>query len=830
MNKRGGHYWISLLVFVCVFLGNKIYTKKIKDYCEDMFEIGLESKLGKYLKENLDKIAGGNEKERKEAISLLTKLVSKKRIGRCSRVFPENLRIFINDYIASLGEGPKSERAAKRIQEAVADKITCMLTRRELNRRIEWKIPLSVCGIPTCQLPLEHLAISFEGERRILLYQFLEIYWGAYYGKGVNKFIKQQIVKEWERKICGEMKGMAEKIAQQKEIDSRAVVNEEEYTDFVTNYIIGYFGNEVIRKGGKEAVIKILETASKETLPCSERGQLLDFLHTAFLKTSEVFTDTPDLKAKLVETFGKLTKARCYATPYALVDSLTALKLYSDKDIMDIFVNKILDNLKVVEKDSKLRELKFLKEYLASGFLSLSNEVYKIKNLRKVMKFFVDEFTAPSNASEYDYREQLVKMLYAFSNYKVSGFYKYLFKNSSILFNEFSNRQKILRIKGIPTYKYNSETVPYSSYNADSTNYLQTLFEIGAMYNLENFRNFVKANAKSLVGEFEDVRQEEIEKKYIILLLAWYIHSEDGFTKYLAEKIINGITADYHTKIFAFKNLLYTLPRDKVLNYTKQFSDCLAFLINAFLGEKSLLQKIDNIQNCDKLILNTDAVKELLKIAVDINWIKNVKNNKETCRNILNLNFSAAKEFVEYSTCAVTGHLPISTSIGHPRSALFGIECREQTMQTFEGKQGKGCSCNSTSFVSALVYLMLNNLKNPTFYKKLDDNTKQTRYAGTVEQILRRIALENNATLDIRALKKSKFKYIANTFSSFSLLESSQTNKSQQSYKVLLLKISERFFITYIFEKRKWGNVLKVLPFESAASWWTLYLHDLLSD
>ncbi|MFN7181880.1 MAG: hypothetical protein ACK4NF_04275 [Planctomycetota bacterium] len=794
---RRGYYYITTYLYLFTSI---VIFGEFDDFCNNIYEnfiINSQKPQDKYLREKLDNIAKGGEAKKGEAVKKLVNLVKKRRTGKCSLNFLESLSTYINDYLATIENEEGSKVAIAKIRESIADKIECLLVRSELNLRVKVKLPKIVCELPSCYATLSRIEAAFAGSKNLLLVTFLEQFWGSYYTE------KQEIQMLWEKDICGVINENIETMKNNEGIsEQQPLIEKEEFKSFVYQYLIQFFGNKLLPKCGNPCVDKVINTVSKKTLDCEDRALLLELTTTSLTKTTKSLP--PEIEEKLFETFGTLVKDECYAIQKALPDIFFGLELFSNEKIFDIVVAKILKRIKSNSFDAR-----YLKQTIVSGFINVSHKIYNIKKFNELLSFLEEEF---EKVEDYEYKEILLRALFAFNDYK------YLLKNRNKLFNEFNSRCKNLNVKGIP------------SLYADKFNYTTRLLQIGTIYGINLFKEFVDKNAKNSVQELINGQLLEKDKHYLLLLFSLFGNTEKNFVdNYLIESL-KGVTmvSPFLVKQYALKTLFYnTSKKELISSYTNKLFEypdvgCLSYLINALLGDITTLKKVENLENCERIRLNTKSVQELIKIAIDPQAWKNKIKEAPEAVNITNLELSKATEFVTYDSCGV-GHEAIGGSPNLLANMFYGLECRE----LFKGT----CSfCDYMSFVSAIVYLMLNALENPTFYKKLDGKTLSTYYKGPLKFVLRKIARELNATISFKALQKSPHKYLLNIYSGFLIPTNPQTQESLYTYKTLLTKISERFLLTFLFTKKKGANIMKVVPFESAASIWALKLRKYFKD
>jgi hypothetical protein len=312
----------------------------------------------------------------------------------------------------------------------------------------------------------------------------------------------------------------------------------------------------------------------------------------------------------------------------------------------------------------------------------------------------------------------------------------------------------------------------------------------------------------------------------LLLALVGYFN-ETLIDDYIFDKILL-TKSQMILKEVALKYILYTASKKLLLQkYLKKFfqleeARCYAFLLGSFLGHKSAFAKLNTISDCENIGLSTKAVRELVKISFDDKWANTIEHNLNAI-NILNLKLSKADKFVSYETCGV-GHRPISQLPTFLTNTFYAIESNEN-----EDKEG----CNKLAFKSSIIYMILNNLNHDgrIFLKKLDKTTKNTSYKGTLKNVLYQISKELNTEIDLKYIKTANFKYLLNRYISLSLPENNHTKSSLNSYKILLTKISERFLITYIFEKTKSHKfIIKVMPYKIASSYWSSRFDNLFKS
>lgn len=795
-------------IFLCILLSITIYTSSY-DFCDDIYEDYIYKSgtpQDKYLTDKLDKITNGKEQEKQASIKDLLKIIKKRRIGKCSVKFLESVSTFINDYIQNLGNNQQADEATANINRWIGNKVSCLTVRNDLNLKLKNKIPFIVCEIDNCHtIPLEISSAfggfdsSSEGGKELLLTAFLELFWASYYTP--NKILKNKVKDDWIHKICDGINYIKDLILKEGNItDSRSLIDNEDFKRSVSEAVLMYFGKELLPNCGKPCTHEIMKIASKRTLQCGLRSQLLNLISTAFIRTSKSIGS--DSEIKLFLTFEKLTKDKCYEIQYALTDTLFKLELYKNDKIMDVLIERILSNVRGYSEDEK-----FLKSDIVSGFINVSNQPYNIKKIDELFNFFEKEF---ETTKDYDYKELLLRALFAFNRYK------YILKNEKKLFEEYKTRLKELNIKSLVS--------------PQSDIYINTLLQVAAVYGLESFKSYIEKNVPAIVKSFEQSSTDD-DKKYLFILLTLFGYNDKNIESYLFS-LLKGVTPAM-VKQYALKNLFYNSSRRELVNnyLNKLFENpdigCLSYLASAIVGDVTALKKIDNLEECEKIRLSTKAARELIKLSLDKDWNSKIKNNPDSI-NIQNLNLSKSSKFVTYDTCNI-GHNPTGTPPNFIKNLIYGVECEETC-----GVGGCYCksSCDKLTIVSSLVYLNLNNLKYHSFAKKLEENTENIVYKGKLKNVLRKIGRELNVTIGLGALKKGPLKYILDSFSAFTLPHDKQLNKSISSYKALLARISERFLVTFIFFKGKKSKsyFIKILPFDSASNKWNIKLNKIFTD
>lgn len=797
------------LVFVNIIFSIVLYTRS-DDFCDDIYENYIYksgTSQDKYLTDKLDKIINGEEQAKQASIKDLLRIIKKKRLGKCSVKFLDSVNTFINDYLQALGNNQQADEATASINKWIGNKINCLTVRNELNLKLKVKIPSKICEIDNCHTILLELSAAFggsgyssEGSKELLLMTFLELFWANYHTP--NKTLKNKVLTEWTEKVCGGINYIKDLILKEGNvIDSRSLIDNEDFKRSASDAILLYFGKELLPKCGKPCIYKVMEIASKRTLECSLRSELLKIVSNAYIGTDKNIDIESEIK--LFATFEKLTKDKCYEIQFALSDLLLSakLKLYENEKIMSIVMKRILTNVKGYSEEER-----FLKSDLVSGFINVSDKVESIQERDALFKFFEKEF---ETTKDYDYKELLLRALFAFNRYK------YILKNEKKLFEEFKTRVKERNIKSL--------------ISTQSDFYTNTLLQIAAIYGLESFRSYIEKNVPGIIKNFEQSSTDD-DKKYLSILLAIYGYNDKSIEEYLMG-LLKGITPTM-VKQYALRTLFYNSARKELVNnyLNKLFENpdvgCLSYLASAVVGDVTALKKIDNLEECEKIKLSTKAVRELLKLSLDKDWRDKIKSNQDAI-NIKNLNLTKSNKFVTYDTCNV-GHNPIGTPPTFLKNVVYGLECEE--ICTTEGCYCS--SCNKLAFTSSLLYLSLNSLKHYNFSRKLEENTADTVYRGKFKNIMRKIGRELNATISFGALKKGQLKYILDFFSAFTLPSDKQLNKSISSYKALLAKISERFLVTFVFFKGKesGSNFIKVLPFDSASIKWNIKLNKIFTD
>ncbi len=814
MSKR-------VISIICLSFTLQIFAG-FDDFCDYIYEhyiINSGTPQDKYLSQKLNDIIKGDNTKKQEALKSLLNVVTKKRVGKCSVRFLESLSTYINDYIGTVRSNEDIDVVSAKIKESIGDKIECLTIRNDLNLRLKIKLPSVVCDIPKCYVTLLQLESALGEKKNLILITFLELFWRSYYTKNVT--IKNDTKKEWEKVICsGITEDIAEKMIKNEEVsDPNALIDNEDFKRNVAEFVIKYLGHQLIPKCGKQCAYKVIEIASDRTLQCDLRTQLLELVSLAFRGTYRSIDFQSELK--LFHAFERLVKDECFAIQAALSNVLFDLSLFTNEKIMDVVVNKILSSIK-----NNSLGAKFLKESIVDGFVNVSHIIHSIKKLPELLEFFRNEF---EKSNDYEYKEKLLRALFAFNQYK------YILKNKNKLYDDFRLRSKQLNVKGIPKIY------------VDSSGYVSSLLQIGALYGLSNFKDFFDKEVKNSVQELVSGGISEKDKEYLFLLFTLFGYTDRKFQDGYLMEILKGVSmvAPFMIKQFGLKALFYNaLKKDLINNYISKLfeypdTSCLSYLINALLGDKTVLGKVDNIEHCEKIKLNTNAVKELIKISLEPRWKDKIKDNPDA-GNILNLAFSKAKKIVEYRTCGI-GHGVLGTFPTFLKNVLYGLECSEYERKSgasadvtgLSSQQGTAmcASCDKMSFVSSIVYLLVNAMENPHLYKRLDDHTNSTTYKGPLKFILRKIAKELNATVSFKALEKGFYRYLVNFYSGFIVPTDTKTGIPLYSYKTLLTKISERFLITFIFTKSKRGvNIIKVVPFESAAILWQLKLKEYLKD
>lgn len=801
----------------CAFLATILFSKEI-DFCEfisDLYVYKSGTSQDKYLSAKLDKIVKGTNQEKQEAIKKLVSLIKKKRVRGCAIKFLESLNTYINDYIQTLGNSQEADEATATINKWISNKVSCLIIRNELNLRLKVKIPYMVCEIEDCHmLPLE-LSSAFGGggggekgeSKELLLTTFLELFWKDYYTS--NKILKEKIKNTWTDKICGGINDIKKSMLEEYKVtDSNMLIDDEDFKRNVSEYILRYFGIELIPTCGKSCAFKIMDIASKRTLECGLRVQLLELVSRAFRRTSK--NVDLDSQIQLFITFDKLARDRCYYIQFALSDTLFDMELYRNKKIMEIVIKKILSHTGGYSEEEI-----FLKNHIVSGFINISHRIYDIEGLEELLQFFEKEFERTKDS---EYKDLLLRTLFAFNRYT------YIIKNEKKLFQEYVAKLPEEYIK----LKNSLLNIEYmTSIYLDP--YLNTLLQISALYGLESFKKYFEQNIPSIIKKLEESGREE-DKMYFIIILGLFGYT-DKVTEGYAMSLLNGVAPPL-LKQYAFKNLLYNVSRRELINnylnklYENPDVGCLSYLASAAMEDITAFKKVENLENCDKMNISTEAGRELVKLSLDKNWQNTIKGN-QTAINILNLNLARTNEFVGYETCNV-GHKPIGAPPTFVKNVVYGLECNK----ICEQRMCYCKSCNKLSLGSALIYLNLNNLNSPSFFKRLNENTGNIIYRGRLKDILRKIGRELNATVDFGALKKGPYKYLLNFFGAFPMSYDKQLNKSTSSYKTLFLKISDRFLITFIFYQNKKSNhnFIKVIPFESASNIWNIKLNRLFND
>ncbi len=782
---------------------------RFDDFCNNLYEyysIGSKTAQDKYLSKRLDDITNGNKVKRNKATKDILRIVSKKRTGICSVKFLESLSVYINDYIGILeNNGGNAMGLSLKVKKYVGDRVNCLVIRNELNLSGNVHLPRAVCKVNRCNTTLLQLYKAFttgvfiQDSKKVLLSSFLKMFWRNYYSEG--KGAKTDVINLWRQDICGHINvNIIKPMMTNKDItDYRELIDDDEFKGNVSNYILTYFGKTLIPKCGTLCINKIIKLAEDVKLNCNVRSQLLGLVASSLMQKFSTSKKTDEGQAiKLFKMIEKLLQDKCYSVELVM-DILFDLELYKHTGVMKIVLDGIFPALRSNSFDSQ-----FVKYLLVAGFMNVSDKINEIALKDRLLGIVKNEF---EQTSDYDYKDLLLRALFAFNEYK------YILKNRVKLFKEYLSRSINSKVKGIP--------------DAQADFFVNTMLEIGGLYSMDVFRDFVAKNARIAIQNFSNKGAREEDIKYLTILFSLYPYNDKGIVRKFLLKIVNG---NFSTllKQYALKGLLYLVSGHKLFpKYLNRFFKdkkirCLAALIGSLIHNKIMYKNIDEIDNCKFIKMNTQAVKELVKISFDEKWENKLKNTMNAL-NIFSLNFSRADKFVTYATCNV-GHEPSYTPVTFVKNVVYGLECEEKC-----DKKGCYCkfSCDKLVFPESLVYLLFNNITNPLLYRKLNRYTSDFVYIGTLKFIMRKIARELNATVSFKALRNKNYEYLLQLYSGYILPHKKGENHSLISYKTLLARISERFLITFLLTRTRRGvNVIKVLPFATASNIWQRRLQD----
>ncbi len=794
-----------IVVVIILCLSYYSYTR-FDDFCEEIYKhyiFGSGTPQDKYLFERLNNIVEGNKLQRNNARNDILKLIRKRRVGKCYVKFLESLSTYKNDFLVTLNNQESAQKQSSKLKKYIGDKIDCLMIKSELNFTMNIKLPDIICNIHKCQTTLLQLQSAFvrndveQDTGSLILSSFLEVFWGNY--NNSKKAVKAKIENTWKNDICRYINYSILKpmIKDTNETDANELIKNDKFKMRISDYIRNYYGRFLLPNCGKRCIEEVIKSADNIKLRCELRSQLLGIVVSSFL---EMFVVHKKLEKQLVirffEMVEKLIIGKCYMV-HMLIDLVFYLQLYKDFDIMKMLLNRMFPAIEGNSFDAQ-----FLKYMFVSGFINVSDKIHEIKMIERLLEIFRREF---ENTTNYDYKDLLLRALFAFNDYK------YILKNKNELFNEYIFRSRNLGIKNIPS--------AYADF------FVNTALQIGGLYGIDIFRNFVIENASDVIVSLDKKGAKIQDIKYHSALFSLFSPNNERLTKKYLLKILEGDFSDILKK-YAMKNLLYISSHHdlsfKYLNKLFKYKNlrCLTSIVSALINNKRIFKRHKKINNCEELKLDTKAIQELIKISFDDNW-KNKIKYEHNALNIFYLNFSKANKFTTYDTC-YGGHLPTDTPPTFVENIVYGLE--------YEKDSGSE-SCNKLTFISSIMYLILNNLTNPNFYKKLNKYTLNSIYKGSLRFILRKIARELNATVNFKALENKNYRYLLNFYTGFILPKNLQERKSLSSYKILLTRISERFLITFLFVKTKSGvNVIKVIPFETAANIWQAELQKLFEQ
>ncbi|MFN7181119.1 MAG: hypothetical protein ACK4NF_00355 [Planctomycetota bacterium] len=778
-----------------------------EDFCENIEKnlvIRSQTQQDKYFFSRLNDIAYGNKRQRTNAIAQILRVVTKARKGRCYIRFLEILNSYINDYInyiRALENEEKGEEISSHIKKYISNKIECLIIRNELLLSASADIPRVVCSINKCKSTLLYLYKAFASNTQYslnikVLSFFLKIFWRNYFES--KKSTRTKIRARWEQDICNSINDIVERTRKRYKITNTTdLLDDEGFKGNVGNFIFNYFGSILLPECGSKCIDELLSFTSHKKLDCNISSQLLDIVASSlrymFSGTKKV---DKQLLMQLFETMEKLVKQKCYLMSISM-DTLFFLELYNDNDIMNIVLNRIFPLIGSGSFDAE-----FFKYMLVAGFANMGYNIYDLTIKNRLLDILRDEF---ENTTNYDYKDVILRTLYALNDYK------YLLKNKDKLFEQYMRGVKSLNM---------GTNIPAASGDF----FLNTLLQVAGLYGLDNFRDFIIKNSAAIRGNSREKRPAIKDIQYSIILLSLFAYQDKNFAEKFLVRIVKG-NFPLLVKQYALKSLLYLISRQKLsTNYLKKFSkydrlQCFVNLIGALISDKTIVTKMDDIKGCKEIKLDTNAVKELLKIAI-ASARKTNPENIPSALNIFQLNFSETDKFVSYDTCGV-GHIPADSPIVSVKNSIYAIEYDKKNLSD---------RCDKMVFISSLLYILLNNLTNPSLYKKLDRFTTSSVYKGQLKFIIRKIARELNATADFKALKEKNYKYLLNFYTGFILPPQSDGHGSLSSYKVLLTRISERFLVTFILTRTNDGvNIIKVVPFETAANFWVTTLQNYFS-